>query len=174
MQYLVEEKYRLPQMNAVHVLPGIDEKEVRRRLLHDYNLEIGAGLGDLAGKIWRFGIMGYSCKMENVMLCLCALETVFADMGVDVHFGAAESAAYHAYAQNPTADAAGEEGGGLTAVAAATEVLSSDGAGPRPALFTLVRCSGQTEPLPDRAREPRLVERVEVQSRRTGAQQPVA
>ncbi len=102
MQYLVEEKYRLPQMNAVHVLPGIDEKEVRRRLLHDYNLEIGAGLGDLAGKIWRFGIMGYSCKMENVMLCLCALETVFADMGVDVHFGAAESAAYHAYAQNPT------------------------------------------------------------------------
>ena len=115
MQYLVEEKYRLPQMNAVHVLPGIDEKEVRRRLLHDYNLEIGAGLGDLAGKIWRFGIMGYSCKMENVMLCLCALETVFADMGVDVHFGAAESAAYHAYAQNPTPDAAGEEGGGLTA-----------------------------------------------------------
>ena len=102
MQYLVEEKYRLPQMNAVQVLPGIDEKEVRRRLLHDYNLEIGAGLGDLAGKIWRFGIMGYSCKMENVMLCLCALETVFADMGVDVHFGAAESAAYHAYAQNPT------------------------------------------------------------------------
>jgi alanine-glyoxylate transaminase/serine-glyoxylate transaminase/serine-pyruvate transaminase len=80
----------------------IDEKEVRRRLLHDYNLEIGAGLGDIAGKIWRFGIMGYSCKMENVMLCLCALETVFADMGVDVHFGAAESAAYHAYAQNPS------------------------------------------------------------------------
>ncbi len=102
MQYLVDEGYRLPQMNAVRVLPGIDEKEVRRRLLLDYNLEIGAGLGDLAGKIWRFGIMGYSCKMENVMLCLCALETVFADMGVDVRFGAAESAAYHAYAQNPT------------------------------------------------------------------------
>ena len=101
LSFLVEEKDRLPQMNAVHVLPGIDEKEVRRRLLLDYNLEIGAGLGDLAGKIWRFGIMGYSSKMENVMLCLCALETVFADVGVDVHFGAAESAAHHAYASNP-------------------------------------------------------------------------
>jgi alanine-glyoxylate transaminase / serine-glyoxylate transaminase / serine-pyruvate transaminase len=43
------------------VAQGIDEKEVRRRLLLDYNLEIGAGLGDHAGKIWRFGLMGYSC-----------------------------------------------------------------------------------------------------------------
>ena len=101
LNYLVEEPYRLPQMNAVTVLPGVDEKEVRRRLLLDYNLEIGAGLGDLAGKIWRFGIMGYSCKMENVMLSLCALETVFADLGIKVEFGAAEAAAYHAYAALP-------------------------------------------------------------------------
>ncbi|MBC7943682.1 MAG: alanine--glyoxylate aminotransferase family protein, partial [Burkholderiales bacterium] len=56
----------------------------------------------LARKIWRFGIMGYSCKMENVMLCLCALETVLADMGVKANFGAAESAAYHACADNPS------------------------------------------------------------------------
>jgi alanine-glyoxylate transaminase/serine-glyoxylate transaminase/serine-pyruvate transaminase len=102
LKFLVEEPFRLPQMNAVYVLPGVDEKEVRRRLLLDYNLEIGAGLGDLAGKIWRFGIMGYSCKMENVMLSLCALETVFADMGVDVKFGEAEAAAYHAYAAHPS------------------------------------------------------------------------
>ncbi|PZP55844.1 MAG: alanine--glyoxylate aminotransferase, partial [Azospira oryzae] len=101
LEFLVKPEYRLPQMNAVKVLPGVDEAEVRRRLLHDYNLELGAGLGDLKGKIWRFGIMGYSCKMENVMLCLCALETVFADMGVKVEFGAAEAAAYHAYAENP-------------------------------------------------------------------------
>ena len=45
--------------------------------------------------------MGYSCKMENVMLCLTALETVFADLGVKVEFGAAEAAAYHAYAAIP-------------------------------------------------------------------------
>src|SRR5258708_5273992 len=102
LKYLVEEPYRLPQMNAVSVAPGIDEKEVRRRLLLDYNLEIGAGLGDLAGKIWRFGLMGYSCKMENVMLSLCALETVFTDMGVNVKFGEAEAAAYHAYAAHPS------------------------------------------------------------------------
>ena len=74
---------------------------MRRRLLLDYNLEIGAGLGDLAGKIYRFGIMGYSCKMENVMLCLTALETVFSDLGVKIEFGAAEAAAYHAYAAIP-------------------------------------------------------------------------
>jgi len=102
LKFLVEEAYRLPQMNAVTVAQGIDEKEVRRRLLLDYNLEIGAGLGDLAGKIWRFGLMGYSCKMENVMLCLCALETVFTDMGASVKFGEAEAAAYHAYAAHPS------------------------------------------------------------------------
>jgi alanine-glyoxylate transaminase/serine-glyoxylate transaminase/serine-pyruvate transaminase len=102
LKYLVEEPYRLPQMNAVSVAQGIDEKEVRRRLLLDYNLEIGAGLGDLAGKIWRFGLMGYSCKMENVMLSLCALETVFTDMGENVKFGEAEAAAYHAYAAHPS------------------------------------------------------------------------
>ena len=50
---------------------------------------------------WRFGIMGYSCKMENVMLSLCALETVFADLGIAVEFGAAEAAAYRAYASIP-------------------------------------------------------------------------
>ncbi len=101
LSYLVEEQYRLPQMNAVYVMPGIDEKEVRRRLLVEMNIEIGAGLGALAGKIWRFGIMGYSCKMENVMLCLCALESVFDDMGAKIDLGAAEAAAYHAYAAHP-------------------------------------------------------------------------
>ncbi|MFN0038064.1 MAG: pyridoxal-phosphate-dependent aminotransferase family protein [Burkholderiales bacterium] len=102
LEYLVNENYRLPQMNAVKVKPGLDEKEVRTRLLSEFNLEIGAGLGDLAGKIWRFGIMGYSCKMENVMLALCALEALFADMGAHVEPGAAEAAAYHAYAAQPT------------------------------------------------------------------------
>lgn len=102
LQYLVEEPHRLPQMNAVHVRAGLDEKEVRRRLLAEFNLEIGAGLGELAGRIWRFGIMGYSCKMENVMLALCALEAVFADMGAEVDLGAAEAAAYHAYAAHPS------------------------------------------------------------------------
>ena len=111
LKYLVEEPYRLPQMNAVYVMPNVDEKEVRRRLLEEFNIEIGAGLGALAGKIWRFGIMGYSCKMENVMLCLCALESVFDDMGAKIEIGAAEAAAYHAYAAHPS------RGKGMRAVA---------------------------------------------------------
>ncbi|SFW10642.1 alanine--glyoxylate aminotransferase family protein [Nitrosovibrio sp. Nv17] len=101
MGYLVEEAARLPQLNSVHVPAGIDEKEVRRRLLDDYSLEIGAGLGDLAGKIWRFGLMGYSSKVENVVLCLNALETVFSDMGRKVEPGSAEAAAHRAYASHP-------------------------------------------------------------------------
>lgn len=111
LKFLVEEPYRLPQMNAVYVMPGVDEKEVRRRLLTEFNIEIGAGLGTLAGKIWRFGIMGYSCKMENVMLCLCALESMFDDMGAKIEIGAAEAAAYHAYAAHPS------RGKGVRAVA---------------------------------------------------------
>jgi len=100
-KFLVEEKYRLPQLNSVYIPTGVDEKEVRRRLLAEYNLEIGAGLGDFAGKIWRFGLMGYSSKIENVMLCLNALETVFANMGKKIEIGAAEAAAYRVYAASP-------------------------------------------------------------------------
>jgi alanine-glyoxylate transaminase/serine-glyoxylate transaminase/serine-pyruvate transaminase len=111
LNFLVEEPYRLPQMNAVYVMPGLDEKEVRRRLLTEFNIEIGAGLGTLAGKVWRFGIMGYSCKMENVMLCLCALESMFDDMGAQIEVGSAEAAAYHAYASHPS------RGKGMRAVA---------------------------------------------------------
>jgi len=100
-KFLVEEKYRLPQLNSVYVPTGVDEKEVRRRLLAEYNLEIGAGLGDFAGKIWRFGLMGYSSKIENVMLCLNSLETVFANMGKKIDIGAAEAAAHRVYEANP-------------------------------------------------------------------------
>jgi len=100
-KFLVEEKYRLPQLNSVYVPTGVDEKEVRRRLLAEYNLEVGAGLGVFAGKIWRFGLMGYSSKIENVMLCLNALETVFANMGKKIDIGAAEAAAYRVYEASP-------------------------------------------------------------------------
>jgi alanine-glyoxylate transaminase/serine-glyoxylate transaminase/serine-pyruvate transaminase len=101
LQYLVKEGARLPQMNAVHIPEAIRvrEAEVRKTLLGEFNLEIGAGLGPLAGKIWRIGIMGYSCKPENVMLCLSALGSVLSDMGLPIHVGEAEAAAHHAYAQ---------------------------------------------------------------------------
>src|SRR5690242_3043475 len=100
LKYLVKEGARLPQMNAVHIPEAIREREaeVRKTLLTEFNLEIGAGLGPLAGKIWRIGIMGYSCKPENVMLCLSALGSVLSDMGLPIHVGDAEAAAHQAYA----------------------------------------------------------------------------
>jgi len=100
LKFLVKEGARLPQMNAVHVPDAIKQREaeVRKTLLTEFNLEIGAGLGPLAGKIWRVGIMGYSCKPENVMLCLSALGSVLSDMGLPIHVGEAEAAAHQAYA----------------------------------------------------------------------------
>ncbi len=105
MKFLVNEKYQLPQMNAVLCPEGVNEAEVRKRLLNEFNLEIGAGLGPLAGKIWRFGLMGYSCRPENVMVCLSALGSVLDDMGLPIHVGDAESAAHGAYAQMHVKDA---------------------------------------------------------------------
>jgi alanine-glyoxylate transaminase/serine-glyoxylate transaminase/serine-pyruvate transaminase len=105
LQFVVDEKYRLPQMNAVYCPKGVDEALVRRTLLNEFSLEIGAGLGPLAGKIWRFGLMGYSCRPENVMVCLSALGSVLADMGLPVHVGDAEAAAHGAYAQMHQGDA---------------------------------------------------------------------
>lgn len=101
IQYVVDEAHRLPQLNSVHIPANIDEQEVRRRLLAEYSLEIGAGLGDFAGKVWRFGLMGYSSKVDNIVLCLNALETVFSEMGMNVTRGAAEAAAHENYAANP-------------------------------------------------------------------------
>jgi alanine-glyoxylate transaminase / serine-glyoxylate transaminase / serine-pyruvate transaminase len=98
LRYLVKEQYQLPQMNAVMCPEGVDEAAVRRTLLNEFGLEIGAGLGPLAGKIWRFGLMGYSCRADNVMLCLSALGSVLSDMGTPVHVGDAEAAAHAAYA----------------------------------------------------------------------------
>jgi alanine-glyoxylate transaminase/serine-glyoxylate transaminase/serine-pyruvate transaminase len=105
MKFLVKEKHRLPQMSAVLCPEGVDEAKVRRTLLTEFILEIGAGLGPLAGKIWRFGLMGYSCRPDNVMLCLSALGSVLSDMGLPVHVGDAESAAHDAYAKMHAKDA---------------------------------------------------------------------
>ena len=93
LSLLVPENERLPQLNAVTIPEGVDEAVVRSRLLSDYNLEIGAGLGDLAGKVWRIGLMGYACNTTNVLQCLGALEAVLAELGVPMERGAAVAAA---------------------------------------------------------------------------------
>jgi alanine-glyoxylate transaminase/serine-glyoxylate transaminase/serine-pyruvate transaminase len=76
IRFVVDAPHRLPQLNSVHIPAGVDDAAVRTRLLQEYNLEIGAGLGDLAGKAWRIGLMGYGARRENIALCLKALETV--------------------------------------------------------------------------------------------------
>lgn len=92
--FVVDPVSRLPQLNAVYVPEGVDEAAVRGRLLNDYNLEIGAGLGALAGKVWRIGLMGYSANLNNVILCLSALESVLTDMGAPINKGLAVAAAH--------------------------------------------------------------------------------
>jgi alanine-glyoxylate transaminase/serine-glyoxylate transaminase/serine-pyruvate transaminase len=74
LRYVVEASARLPQLNSIYVPEGVDEAAIRVRLLNEFDLEIGAGLGDMAGKIWRIGLMGYSAKQENVDYCLKALK----------------------------------------------------------------------------------------------------
>ena len=76
ISYLVNEEDRLPQLNAIYIPEGVNDLESRQRLLNDFNLEIGAGLGVLAGKVWRIGLMGHSSKKENIDHCLQSLAQV--------------------------------------------------------------------------------------------------
>jgi alanine-glyoxylate transaminase/serine-glyoxylate transaminase/serine-pyruvate transaminase len=76
LKFVVETEYRLPQLNTVYIPEGVDDAEVRGRLLNEFNLEIGAGLGDLAGKVWRFGLMGHASSVKNIDYCLSALKQV--------------------------------------------------------------------------------------------------
>ncbi|HEC85411.1 MAG: alanine--glyoxylate aminotransferase [Candidatus Parabeggiatoa sp. nov. 2] len=80
LSFKVKESDRLPQLNAITVPEGVDEAEVRKRLLNEYHLEIGAGLGSLAGKIWRIGLMGYASRTKNVLYCLGAMTEILSDM----------------------------------------------------------------------------------------------
>ena len=93
MSFVVKEGDRLPQLNAVTIPQGVDDATVRGRLLKEYQLEIGAGLGTLAGKVWRIGLMGHACNARNVLYCLSALENVLTDLKAPIHNGVAVAAA---------------------------------------------------------------------------------
>jgi alanine-glyoxylate transaminase/serine-glyoxylate transaminase/serine-pyruvate transaminase len=73
--------HRLPQLTCVLIPEGIDDLTVRRRLLKDWGIEIGGGLGPFKGKAWRIGLMGHSSRQNNVTLVLSALETCLRDLG---------------------------------------------------------------------------------------------
>lgn len=76
LKMLVEPEYRLPMLNAVGVADGVDEAAVRKALREQHKIEIGAGLGPLAGKIWRIGLMGHTARPESVTRLLEALKSV--------------------------------------------------------------------------------------------------
>ncbi len=97
LEFIVEENYRLPQLNAVTIPDGVDEGSVRKQLLQQFNLEIGAGLGALAGKVWRIGLMGYASNPKNVLFCANALESVLSGYNAHINKGAATEAIQQAY-----------------------------------------------------------------------------
>jgi len=76
LSMLVEAPHRLPMLNAVRIPDGVNEAEVRSRLLREHSIEIGAGLGPLVGKIWRIGLMGHTARPHNVDRVLSALSAV--------------------------------------------------------------------------------------------------
>ena len=94
-----QEGRRLPSLNCLKVPAGIDEGAVRKNLLAEHSIEIGGGLGPLAGKVWRIGLMGESAKQEHVLAVLAALEQALAKQGKAPRPGAALSAAMEQYAR---------------------------------------------------------------------------
>ncbi len=95
--YAAAEGHQLPQLNAVRIPDGVDDLAVRKRLLTNFGIEIGGGLGDFKGKVWRIGLMGYGCRANNVLLLLAALEKCLAAQGHKASPGAGVAAANQAY-----------------------------------------------------------------------------
>jgi len=89
LEFLVDEAHRLPQMNTVKVPEGIDEAAVRREMMERHSIDIGAGLGPLAGKILRVGLMGQAVRLENIMKLLSGLEAELIRQGTDLGRGEA-------------------------------------------------------------------------------------
>ncbi len=98
LQPAAEEGYRAPMLTTLRIPDGIDDATIRGRLITDYGIEIGGGLGIFAGKAWRVGLMGDSSNERNVLLFLNALEKLLIEYGHGVKPGTAVQAASQAYA----------------------------------------------------------------------------
>ncbi len=98
LQPAAEEGYRAPMLTTLRIPNGIDDATIRGRLITDYGIEIGGGLGIFAGKAWRVGLMGDSSNERNVLLFLNALEKLLIEYGHGVKPGTAVQAASQAYA----------------------------------------------------------------------------
>jgi alanine-glyoxylate transaminase/serine-glyoxylate transaminase/serine-pyruvate transaminase len=98
LQYTAAAHCQLPQLNAVRIPDGLDDVACRKRLLAEFGIEIGGGLGDFKGKAWRIGLMGHNSRPNCVFQCLAALEQVLLGAGAKVTPGAGVAAAEKAYA----------------------------------------------------------------------------
>jgi alanine-glyoxylate transaminase/serine-glyoxylate transaminase/serine-pyruvate transaminase len=96
-----DEGHRLNSLTSVRVPAGVDEACVRQKLLHQFNIEIGGGLGPLKGKIWRIGLMGESSSESNVLLLLYALEKVLPGEGYQCDPAAGGNAAIDVFKKSP-------------------------------------------------------------------------
>ncbi len=101
LSLFVDESHCLPQLNMVVIPEGIADVAARAQMLEEFGIEIGGGLGALAGKVWRVGLMGYASREENVLACLRALESVLTTQGHRVASGLAEKAARGVYDRSP-------------------------------------------------------------------------
>ena len=93
LEMAVAPEFRLPSLNTVKIPEGVDDPRVRGHLLKAFNLEIGGGLGDFKGKVWRVGLMGHSSTRENVAYLLMALGDAMRKQGTDLDVGAGVKAA---------------------------------------------------------------------------------
>jgi alanine-glyoxylate transaminase/serine-glyoxylate transaminase/serine-pyruvate transaminase len=98
LAYANKEGCRLPQLNPIAIPAGVDDVRVRKRLVTDFGIEIGGGLGEFKGKVWRIGLMGYSCRAAAVFSVLAALEQCLLGEGVKTQAGAGVAAAQQVYA----------------------------------------------------------------------------
>ncbi|MCI0700286.1 MAG: alanine--glyoxylate aminotransferase family protein [Planctomycetia bacterium] len=97
LPYIAARGCRLPQLNAVRIPEGVDDVACRKRLLNEFGIEIGGGLGEFKGKAWRIGLMGYNSRPSSVFQVLAALEQVLRGAGVKLTPGSGIAAAERAY-----------------------------------------------------------------------------
>lgn len=97
LTYIANEKHQLPQLNVMRSPAGVDELAVRKRLLGEFGIEIGGGLGEFKGKAWRIGLMGHNSRPDVVLLFLAALEQCLVSQGHKVQPGAGVTAANRVY-----------------------------------------------------------------------------
>ena len=92
--------YQLNPITVVNAPDGVDEAEVRNRLLNDFDIEVSGGLGEFRGKVWRIGMMGEGARERSVLSVLSALEVILGDLGYEVAYGASVAAAQRSFANH--------------------------------------------------------------------------